>query len=75
MTVRTSEAKDSNASRVYDLLIFSASLCVKEAQIYKESKWWTWDFRVLLITLLHTRFISVEIGTENRESHKKLGIS
>ena len=75
MTVRTSEAKDSNASRVYDLLIFSASLCVKEAQIYKESKWWTWDFRVLLIILLHTRFISVEIVTENRESHKKLGIS
>lgn len=53
MTVRTSEFKDSNASRVYDLLIFSASLCVKEAQIYKESKWWTWDFRVLLITPLH----------------------
>ena len=35
MTLRTTEAKGSNASRIYDLLIFSASLCVKGAHTKK----------------------------------------
>lgn len=71
MTLRTIKIRDMNASRVYYLFIFSTSLCVRGAQIYKESKWWTRDFKVLLIILLYRIFLTVEMVSEIRESHKK----
>ena len=54
------------------ICLFSLLLYVlRGAQIYKESKWWTRDFKVLLIILLHRILLTVEMVSEIRESHKK----